>query len=144
MPRPRQAWLISQLTFRSEGHVAIRHLRPAGLGMVAPLPYAMLRGSLSQRHKARHAFNTLRPIWRSTALSLRNKICIFNTNVKLVLLYGSETWRVTKTNTYKLKKFTNRCLRNILNIRWPETISNKYLWEKTSQTPVEIWVKKQK
>ena len=53
-------------------------------------------------NKARHAFNTLRPIWRSTALSLRNKIRIFNTNVKSVLLYGSETWRVTKTNTHKL------------------------------------------
>ena len=42
-------------------------------------------------NKARHAFNTLRPIWRSTALSLRNKIRIFNTIVKSVLLYGSET-----------------------------------------------------
>ena len=53
-------------------------------------------------NKARHAFSTLRPIWRSTALSLRNKIRIFNTNVKSALLYGWETWRVTKTNTHKL------------------------------------------
>ena len=37
--------------------------------------------------KARHAFNTLRPIWRSTALSLRQKIKIFSTNVKSILLY---------------------------------------------------------
>ena len=52
-------------------------------------------------NKAKHAFNTLRPIWRSTALSLGNKIRIFNTNLKSVLLYGSETWHVTKTNTHK-------------------------------------------
>ena len=52
-------------------------------------------------NKARHAFNTLRPIWRSIALSLRNKTRIFTTNVKSVLLYGLETWRVTKTNTHK-------------------------------------------
>ena len=53
-------------------------------------------------NKARHAFNTLRPIWRATSLSLQNKIRIFGTNVKYVLLYGSETWRFTKTNTNKL------------------------------------------
>ena len=32
-------------------------------------------------------FNTLRPIWRATSLSLQNKIRIFGTNVKSVLLY---------------------------------------------------------
>ena len=98
----------------------------------------------SRINKARHAFNTLRPIWRSAALSPRNKIRIFNTNLKSVLLYGSETWRVTKTNTNKLQTFTNRCLRNILNIRWPEIISNKNLWEETRQIPVEIEIKKRK
>nr|KAG5696582.1 hypothetical protein BaRGS_030450 [Batillaria attramentaria] len=39
----------------------------------------------SRTNKARHAFRTLRPIWRSTALSLRNKIRIFNSNVKSTL-----------------------------------------------------------
>ena len=60
-------------------------------------------------NKARHTFNTLRPIWRATPLSLQNKIRIFGTNVKFVLLYGSETWRVTKTNTNKLQTFINKC-----------------------------------
>ena len=95
-------------------------------------------------NKAQHAFNTLRPIWRSTALSLQNKIRIFNTNVKSVLLYGSETWRVTKTNTQKLKAFTNRCLRNILNIKWPEVVSNEELWNRTRQTPIQTDIMKRK
>ena len=56
----------------------------------------------SRINKARHAFNSLRPIWNSRALSLRNKTRIFNTNVKAVLLYGSETWRVTNTINNKL------------------------------------------
>ena len=68
-------------------------------------------------NKARHAFNTLRPIWRATSLSLQNKIRIFGTNVKSVLLYGSETWRVTKTKKNKLQTFINKCLRNVLQIR---------------------------
>jgi hypothetical protein len=34
-------------------------------------------------------------------------------NGKSVLLYGSETWRTTKTNSHKLQTFINTCLRNI-------------------------------
>nr|KAG5690574.1 hypothetical protein BaRGS_009236 [Batillaria attramentaria] len=98
----------------------------------------------SRTNKARHAFRTLRPIWRSTALSLRNKIRIFNSNVKSVLLYGSETWRTTKTNSHKLQTFINRCLRNILNIRYPLVITNQDLWERTRQIPIEQEIKKRK
>nr|KAG5699610.1 hypothetical protein BaRGS_000726 [Batillaria attramentaria] len=98
----------------------------------------------SRTNKARHAFRTLRPICRSTALSLRNKIRIFNSNVKSVLLYGSETWRTTKTSSHKLQTFINRCLRNILNIRYPLVITNQDLWEGTRQVPIEQEIKKRK
>ncbi|CAH8463514.1 unnamed protein product, partial [Heterobilharzia americana] len=64
--------------------------------------------------KARQAFISLKPVWRSSALSMRNKIRIFNTNVKSVLLYGSETWRVTKGISNKLQTFINNCLRSLL------------------------------
>nr|KAG5694297.1 hypothetical protein BaRGS_032015 [Batillaria attramentaria] len=98
----------------------------------------------SRTNKARHAFRTLRPIWRSTALSLRNEIRIFNSNVKSVLLYGSETWRTTKTGSHRLQTFINRCLRNILNIRYPLVITNQDLWERTRQVPIEQEIKKRK
>jgi len=58
-----------------------------------------------------------RPIWNSASLSPHNKIRIFNTNVKSVLLYGSETWKVTKRNTKKLQTFVNKCLINIMKIK---------------------------
>ena len=96
----------------------------------------------SRINKVRHAFNTLHPIWNSSALSLQNKIRIFNTKVKSVLLYGSETWRTTKSNTHKLQTFIN--LRNIINIRWPYVISNADLWDKTGQSPIEVEIKKRK
>ncbi|RUS81469.1 hypothetical protein EGW08_010767 [Elysia chlorotica] len=41
-----------------------------------------------------------------------------------------------------LQTFINRCLRNILNIRWPEVISNQDLWERTRQAPIEQEIKK--
>ncbi|RUS73157.1 hypothetical protein EGW08_019079 [Elysia chlorotica] len=73
---------------------------------------------------------------------VRNKIRIFNTNVKSVLLYGSEIWSATKISTTKLQTFTSRCLINIVNLRWPEVVSNKELWGRTKKTLIETEIKK--
>ena len=53
--------------------------------------------------KARETFAMLKPVWRSTALTTRTKLRIFGSNVKAVLLYGSETWRLTKGLKQKLQ-----------------------------------------
>ena len=47
-------------------------------------------------NKARVAFNMLRKVWSSHVISQRTKLRIFNTNVKAILLYGSETCGTTK------------------------------------------------
>ena len=57
--------------------------------------------------------------------------------MKAVLLYGSETWRTTKTTTKKIQTFINTCLRRILRIHWPQKISNINLWKETKQVPVD-------
>ena len=86
--------------------------------------------------KARAAFVMLKNIWASKEISTRTKLRIFSSNVKSVLLYGSETWRKTKTMLQKIQTFINTCLRRIYNIRWPEMIPNKDLWERAGQEPV--------
>ena len=60
------------------------------------------------------AFSILRPIWRSHFISVWTKIRIFNSNVKSVLLYGFETWRLIKKIVAQLQAYTNRRLRYIL------------------------------
>jgi hypothetical protein len=82
--------------------------------------------------KARAVFVQLKNIWGSKELSLKAKVRLFNTNVKSVLLYGSETWRTTVTTIKRVQTFINTCLRKILQIRWPDTISNKDLWQRTN------------
>ncbi|CAH8459102.1 unnamed protein product [Schistosoma turkestanicum] len=94
--------------------------------------------------KARSAFLQLKNIWNSKQLSNKTKIRIFNTNVKTVLLYGAETWRTTKAIIQKIQVFINSCLRKILRIRWPDTISNNELWERTSQIPMEEEIRKKR
>ena len=66
---------------------------------------------VSQRiQKANGAFVQLYPVWGNNRISTRTKLRIFRSNVKSVLLYGSETWKVVKTTTTKLQTFVNRCL----------------------------------
>ena len=94
--------------------------------------------------KARHVFTTLRPIWKNKNIRLPTKLKLFNSNVISTLLYGSETWIHTKALDEKLKVFVNTCLRQILQIRWPETISNQDLWRTTRQVPITETIKKRK
>ncbi|VDO75589.1 unnamed protein product [Schistosoma margrebowiei] len=83
--------------------------------------------------KERVAFPQLKNLWKSKQLSTNIKVRIFNTNVKAVLLHGTETWRTTTTTIKKVQVFINSCLCKILNIHWPDTISNSLSWERTNQ-----------
>jgi len=93
--------------------------------------------------KATLAFAMLKPIWRSTALTTGTKLRIFASNVKAVLLYGSETLRLTKGLKQKLQVFINKSLRIILRIWWPRGICNEELWKQTGQQPIEEEIKQQ-
>lgn len=79
--------------------------------------------------KARAAFHQLKNFWGSSELPRNIKIRIFNSMVKPVLLYGAETWRTTVTTMKKIQSFIYTCLRRILRVRWPNTISNLELWQ---------------
>ena len=75
--------------------------------------------------KATGAFNKLTKIWRSGQLSKNTKIRIFKSNVVAVLLYGCETWRMTKRDERKLDTFLHKCLRRLLKIYWPMKVTNE-------------------
>ena len=77
--------------------------------------------------KARAAFHILRNVWKSRVIGKTTKIRLFNTNVKSVLLYGAETWRMNKTMLKRIQTFVNQCLRNRLGIQWMDKVSNKDL-----------------
>ena len=62
--------------------------------------------------KARVAFHLLRNVWKSKIIGETTKIRLFNTNVKSVLLYGAETWRINKTTLIRIQTFVNHCLIN--------------------------------
>jgi hypothetical protein len=94
--------------------------------------------------KADGAFIQLYPIWKSKIISKKTKICIFNTNVKSVLLYACETWKVNQQISKRVQVFVNCCLRWILNLWWPDILSNEDLWEITKQEPITAQIRKRK
>jgi len=64
---------------------------------------------------------------KSQVFGRATKVKIFNSNVKAVLLYASESWTVTQRTIDRVPVFINKCLRRILNIHWPDRITNKEL-----------------
>ena len=82
---------------------------------------------LHRLSKARGTFVVLRNIWRSSRIGTKTKLKIFKSNVLGVLLYGAESWKVSQSVCHKIDVFQTRCLRRILKIFWPRTISNEEL-----------------
>ena len=74
------------------------------------------------------ALHKLRKIWTSN-LSKKLKIRLFLATVESVLLYGSETWTVTKTLKKRLNGCYTRMLRTVLNVSWKQKVRNEILYD---------------
>ena len=95
----------------------------------------------SRLQKARNAFLAMNQVWKSSIYGVKIKVKIFNNNVKSVLMYGSECWRITMGDTRKCEAFQNRRLRRILRIYWPNKISNQKLRKRTNSHKTDASIK---
>ena len=57
---------------------------------------------------------------------------MFNSLVKPVLLYGSETWKMTEGDNRMVDTFLFKCMRHILKIYWPYVVSNEEILKRTA------------
>jgi hypothetical protein len=73
-------------------------------------------------------------VWDNPKLSIKTKAAIYRACVCSTLLYGSETWTLSKANEKKLNTFHFRCLRRILHITWQHKISNEEVLKRTGLT----------
>ena len=95
--------------------------------------------------KARQVFAMLCTVWKFTAISTRSKLQIFSSNVKFVLIYGSETRRVTSIISKKTQIFINKCLRQILHLKWFDRLPNADLWARANhQVPMHVQIRRRK
>ena len=76
--------------------------------------------------------NNLTLIFNNKHLTIKMKAKTFTTYIQPVFLYNCETWTLTKLENEITDTFQRRLIRKyILNIKWPKTITNEKVYEKT-------------
>ena len=83
------------------------------------------------------AFVKLKEMWsRRRIVSERKRLRTYNACIMPVLTYNACTWGFTEVETAKLDAFHRRQLKSLLGIRYPDTIHNRDLYNRTKSTPV--------
>jgi len=80
--------------------------------------------------KATANLKALDKIWKSKAITLETKLSILKSCVFSTMLYGCETWTVTKRCESRILSFDRKCYRKILRIRWTQKVTNEELYRK--------------
>jgi len=75
-----------------------------------------------------------RNIWRSS-ITTATKIRLYSAYILPVLLYGTETWTLTKVVSKKIDSFDLWCQRRILHVHYSHHISNCEIRNRTGCTP---------
>lgn len=90
-----------------------------------------------RKGKAWAALHRLKNIWKSK-LSKSIKIRLFIAACESVLLYGSETWTLTKAQEKSLDGTYTKMLRMVLGVSWKDKVSNAVLYGKLPKLSVKI------
>ena len=78
----------------------------------------------------------LHEIFMNNRISIANKMRTFNAYVTSVFLYNSELWCLKKNLRKGIDSFHRRMLRiHVLNIRWPQRVSNEQVYARTNAQP---------
>jgi len=64
-----------------------------------------------------------REIWRCS-ISICTKVPLYHVYIQPILLYGSETWALTRALKDRIAAFDNICLRRILRILYTDHVTN--------------------
>ena len=80
----------------------------------------------------RVAMNGLRPIMKDRGVLVKTKMRLVNVLVFPVVLYGSESWTMTKADRRRVDAFEMWCWRRVLRISWTERVTNKEVLARTS------------
>jgi hypothetical protein len=85
--------------------------------------------------KAGAAFHRFRHVWDapSRKFPVGLKSVMYQTCVRTVLLFGSESWALPEALMQRLNVFHNNCLRRILGVRRSDRHSSEYLYNRCAE-----------
>ncbi len=82
-----------------------------------------------------------RKVFRSKSFTKKTKVHVFRVMVMCVLLYGAETWAVTRQELKRLHAFHMKCLRDIIGVTLWDQKRNEDILAETGEMPVEDQLK---
>jgi hypothetical protein len=77
--------------------------------------------------RATAALKAMDKVWKSKSIHLKIKLEVLKTCVFSSMLYGCETWTVTKEMESKILAFERKCYRKVLGIGWMQKVTNSEL-----------------
>lgn len=98
---------------------------------------------LVRKAKAWAACHKMKKIWKSN-LRKDLKIRLFQATVESILLYGTETWTMTKTLVKRIDGCYTRMLRMALNIDWRLHITNRVVYGRLPRVSSKIQERRMK
>ena len=77
--------------------------------------------------KGSAVFKQLQTVWLSKSFTIKTKLRLFMSIVVSTTTYASDTWKSTTKSLQQLNFFQQRFLKNIMNIKWQDRVTNKVL-----------------
>lgn len=77
-----------------------------------------------QTGKSSAAYQTLKPIWTATTISIKTKVSLFSSIITPTAIYAAENWKMSARIPQRLNVFQQRCLQRILGVSYRDHISN--------------------
>ena len=80
-----------------------------------------------RKGRAYGRFNAFKKLWGSKHLSVSTKVKCYRAYVLPILLFGSETWALSKKQSLMLERVHTSCLRSILGVKLSDRHSNAHV-----------------
>ena len=91
------------------------------------------------------ALKKLKYIFSNKKISIITKTRTLNAYISPIFLYNCETWTLTANNEKSIDTFHRRLLRtNVLDVRWPKTLSTEAVYQKTKVQPWSVLIRKRR
>jgi hypothetical protein len=94
----------------------------------------------ARRGQAWSAFEKMKSIWRSKVVPIQLKAKIFRASCLSILMYGSESWIITKQFGKMINSFATTAYRLMLGIKRSDRVSNDHIYKMTGQIPLVVQI----
>ncbi len=80
----------------------------------------------------------------SKKISLDVRVRLFNAYVSSIFMYNTEMWSLNTSLGKRIDRYHRNMLRKMLKIKWPYTLSNKEVYERTKETKWSLRIKRRR